>query len=177
MKWICSPPMPKTLEKMKQPLERAFPHFSYDTRWIPTGYHWEIHSLGIMRKRWKWKWKYCAGLKGGSWAVEKVVHMWFKCNIPPLLHCHKKMGTRTPSFTRHDFFFFCPARNYPKRDWELVLRVGLVTGVEPAVGSVLDPGLWEVGLCGGTQWEAPCSAAHDHSESHRTRISTRISRP
>lgn len=135
-----------------------------------TGYH---------EKKMKMKMKILCGFergfmgswKGGSYVVQ------MQHPPPPLLHCHKKMGTRTPSFTRHDFFFFCPARNYPKRDWELVLRVGLVTGVEPAVGSVLDPGLWEVGLCGGTQWEAPCSAAHDHSESHRTRISTRISRP
>jgi hypothetical protein len=70
--------------------------------------------------------------------------MWFKGNIPPPptppLHCHQKMGTRTPHL-QDMIFFFCPARNYPKRHWELVLRVGLVTGVEPEVGSVLDPGL------------------------------------
>jgi len=58
----------------------------------------------------------------------------------PPLALSSKNGHKNPSFTRHDFFF-CPARNYPKRDWELVLRVGLVTAVEPEVGSVLDPGL------------------------------------
>jgi hypothetical protein len=67
--------------------------------------------------------------------------MWFKGNTPPTPLCIviKKWAQEPPHL--QDMIFFFPARNYPKWDWELVLRVGMVTGVELEVGSVLDPGL------------------------------------